>query len=113
MTDTTITLAAALGDPWRWLPPLPETLPDLEPLTGVVTLDPVAAGLLGDPDVDFDDPPARRRFTATLIGAATPPTITDYLSLGQLRDDWPHLDLPTPIRQQWERTFPALIAARR
>lgn len=110
---TTPTLVEALDDPWPWLPPLPAALPDLVPLSGMVALDPIAAALFGEPDVDFDDPAPRRRFTATLIGAATPMTVTTYLSVSQLRDDWRRLDLPSQIRTRWEQTFPELIAPRR
>jgi type IV secretion system protein VirD4 len=81
------------SDPGRWSP---------------IDLPPEIAEHLGTDRADLSEPTARRRALPHLLEIGPADLIAAAITLPQLRNEWPHLDVSDILSAAWEDAYPAL-----
>ena len=74
----------------------------------VVDLPPDTAEELGTSRIDLTKPSVRRRFLPHLLETGPADLMAEILTLPQLRNEWPHLELSPLLRDAWEHSYPQL-----
>jgi type IV secretory pathway TraG/TraD family ATPase VirD4 len=81
------------GDPGQWT---------------TIDVPPEIAEQLRTDRADLSEPTARRRALPHLLETGPADLIAAALTLPQLRNEWPHLELSDMLRAAWEDAYPAL-----
>lgn len=92
---------------------LPASLADLTGPTGGSVELPAALGWTGRRHYDLDEPAdARVLYERVIVEAVDVDVLARTLNADCLRAAWPHLYLPSRVRQMWEARFPQLTGSR-